>query len=92
MVIYAKNLSLQRITKKSKNTGKFQQPFILIVDQILSLKKAGKDTTYLENQIDIMVYKLYGLTYDEVKIIDPGFDKVLESFGLSKEDFARISV
>ena len=39
-----------------------------------------------------MVYKLYELTYEEVNIVDPGFDKVLESFDLSKEDFASISV
>ena len=26
-----------------------------------------------ENQIDIMVYKLYDLTYSEVKTIDPNF-------------------
>ena len=28
------------------------------------------DTSNLENQIDLLVYKLYGLTYDEVLIID----------------------
>ncbi len=50
-----------------------QKPFIQLVDQILSLKKAGKDTQKLEDQIDLMVYKLYGLTYDEVKIVDPEF-------------------
>ncbi len=27
----------------------------------------------LEKQIDVMVYKLYGLTYEEVKIIEPEF-------------------
>jgi len=27
----------------------------------------------IENQIDILVYKLYNLTYDEVKVIDPEF-------------------
>ena len=25
----------------------------------------------LERAIDLMVYKLYGLTYDEVKVVDP---------------------
>ena len=28
------------------------------------------DTSNLENQIDLLVYKLYGLTYDEVLIVD----------------------
>jgi hypothetical protein len=36
-----------------------------------TLKSQGKDTTALEQQIDNMVYKLYELTYEEVKIIDP---------------------
>ena len=29
------------------------------------------DTSILENQIDFLVYHLYGLTYDEVLIVDP---------------------
>ena len=64
-----------------------QNSIIDIVNQILSLKKQGKDTTDLENQIDVMVYKLYGLTYDEVKIVAPGFDKVLNSLNITKHDY-----
>ena len=54
---------------------KAQQPFIALVDQILSLKQKDPqaDTSALEKQIDVMVYKLYGLTYEEVKIIEPEF-------------------
>ncbi|MBL7148667.1 MAG: Eco57I restriction-modification methylase domain-containing protein [Candidatus Cloacimonetes bacterium] len=48
-----------------------QKQFEVLVDQILSDKKAGKDTQKLEDQIDLMVYKLYELTYVEVKIVDP---------------------
>lgn len=29
------------------------------------------DTSVLENQIDFLVYHLYGLTYDEMLIVDP---------------------
>ena len=29
------------------------------------------DTSSLEQQIDLLVYHLYGLTYDEVLIVDP---------------------
>lgn len=29
------------------------------------------DTSADERAIDLLVYKLYGLTYDEVKIVDP---------------------
>ena len=30
-----------------------------------------------ENQIDIMVYKLYNLTYSEVQTIDPTFPSIM---------------
>ncbi|MFN7376884.1 MAG: Eco57I restriction-modification methylase domain-containing protein [Pseudanabaena sp.] len=58
--------------------NKAQSVFIKNVDKILSLKSEGKDTTALEQQIDNLVYKLYELTYQEVKIIDPEF-KLTES-------------
>ena len=44
-----------------------------LVDDVTTIKK-GKtiaDTSALENQIDFIVYHLYGLTYDEVLIVDP---------------------
>jgi len=56
-----------------------QQPFISLVDKILS---TTKDDDYLDNpskqakvrelerQIDQMVYKLYGLTEEEIKIVE----------------------
>ncbi len=49
-----------------------QQPFIDKVDQILSLKKENPqaDTSALEREIDIMVYELYGLSEEEVKIVE----------------------
>ncbi len=50
---------------------KLQQPFITLVDQILAAKKKdpNADTSALEHQIDKMVYKLYGLTDDEIAIV-----------------------
>ncbi len=50
-----------------------RQPFVELVNQILALKEQGKDTSALEQQIDNLVYRLYDLTYDEVKVIDPDF-------------------
>lgn len=46
-----------------------------IVDKILKVKKLNSisDTAYLETQIDNLVYVLYDLTYDEVKIVEPDF-------------------
>ena len=44
-----------------------------LVSKVLELKKVNieADTTSLEYQIDFCVYHLYGLTYDEVLIVDP---------------------
>ena len=41
--------------------------------KVLTKKKSNlaTDTSVLENQIDFLVYHLYGLTYDEVLIVDP---------------------
>jgi len=49
-----------------------QQPFITLVDQILDAKKKdpSADTSALERQIDEMVYKLYGLTDEEIAIVE----------------------
>ena len=56
-----------------KNISKAEQnSFVTIADQILTLKKQNKDTDTknLESQIDQMVYKLYGLTPEEIKIVE----------------------
>lgn len=49
----------------------FLKPFITLVDQILAAKKKdpNADTSVLEKQIDEMVYKLYDLTDEEIKIV-----------------------
>lgn len=49
-----------------------QQPFITLVDQILKIKQkvADADTSTLEREIDAMVYALYGLTPEEIEIVE----------------------
>ena len=47
-----------------------QQPFIALVDKILTAKQQGKDTSTLESKIDEMVYRLYSLTDEEVRIVE----------------------
>ncbi|WP_375561412.1 Eco57I restriction-modification methylase domain-containing protein [Bernardetia sp. OM2101] len=56
----------------------------ILVNQILKSKKKNPktDTTDLENKIDILVYKLYELSYEEVLIID-------SDFGLSEEEYIK---
>ena len=49
-----------------------QQPFIKLVDKILADKKAGNDTSALEREIDILVYGLYGLSDEEILIVEGG--------------------
>jgi adenine-specific DNA-methyltransferase len=66
-----------------------QISFITIVDKILAAKQQNPqfDTKHLEDQIDIMVYKLYELTYEEVKVIDP---KIGEN--ISKIDYEQFQI
>ena len=49
-----------------------QQPFITLVDKILAAKAADPDadTSNLENEIDELVYGLYGLTDDQIAIVE----------------------
>jgi len=49
-----------------------QKPFVEIVDKILEMKKENPNanTTDLEKQIDNMVYDLYGLTKEEIDMVE----------------------
>ena len=49
---------------------KAQELFIKLVDKITALKKEGKSTANLEKEIDLMVYKLYELTDEEIAIVE----------------------
>ena len=46
---------------------------ISLVDDIIETKRINRkaDTSKVEQKIDYLVYKIYGLTYDEVLIVDP---------------------
>ncbi|MBI4652555.1 hypothetical protein HY745_15035 [Candidatus Desantisbacteria bacterium] len=72
-VMYLKNIPIQEISVSE------QQTFINLVDKILSITK---DADYPDNsikqtkvhdyecQIDQMIYELYGLTEEEIKIVE----------------------
>ena len=51
-----------------------QQPIISLVDQILAVKRTNSsaDTSALERDIDRLVYGLYGLTEEEIAVIEKG--------------------
>ena len=55
--------------------------------KVLTKKKSNlsTDTSALENQIDFLVYHLYGLTYDEVLIVDPETPISREEYEAYKE-------
>ena len=54
-------------------TPEKQQAVINLVNDILNIKETNSDadTLEIENNIDLLAYQLYGLTYDEVLIVDP---------------------
>lgn len=71
-----------------------QIPFINIVNRIIEIKlsanyiediKKQQSVKEYENQIDILVYKLYDLTYDEVLVID-------KDFSLSEEEYNNYAI
>ena len=49
-----------------------QKPIIALVDKILAAKKADSaaDTSKEEAEIDQLVYALYGLSEDEIKVVE----------------------
>ncbi|TWO27899.1 DUF7149 domain-containing protein [Campylobacter insulaenigrae] len=60
------------IPKINSKNEKLANKLVSLVDEILNLKEQDKNanTQELESQIDKIVYKLYNLTTDEIKIIE----------------------
>jgi adenine-specific DNA-methyltransferase len=80
--LYQQPLSEIPIKEVSNN---IQSILSSLAEQIILRKYEGKDTNALEQKIDNQVYRLYDLTYDEVKVIDP-------EFGLSEEEYNSIKL
>ena len=79
--IFINSMPIKKIQKK------LQKPFIDLVNDILLYKNQKKDSSLLEKEIDLMVYKLYGLTYDEVLLVEPEFSE-----HMSKEEYENLKV
>ena len=60
-------IPIPKITSKNK---KLTDEIINNVDKILTLKSKNADTNDLEAKIDSLIYELYNLTEDEIKIIE----------------------
>ncbi|MEA5485227.1 MULTISPECIES: Eco57I restriction-modification methylase domain-containing protein [Pseudanabaena] len=76
---YIKKLPLPNIDRL-KGTSIYK-----VANEVVTLKSEGKDTTALEQQIDNLVYKLYELTYQEVKASDPEFE-------LTEQEYTEIKM
>ena len=79
-----KKFALEKVPVIELNS-KNQKPFVDLVDQILVITKSDDYLTNpekqtkvkeLEKQIDQLVYKLYGLTDDEIEIVENFHKKV----------------
>ncbi|EAJ7789882.1 class I SAM-dependent DNA methyltransferase [Campylobacter coli] len=66
---YIEKLPIPKINSKNKNIA---NELVNSVDEILKAKEQDKNanTQELENKINSLVYKLYNLTEDEIKIIE----------------------
>lgn len=74
---YIQQLPIPDITLEQQNV------IINLVERILL--NQNKDTIKWEKEIDNCIYKLYNLTYQEVKIIDP-------DFSLSEQEYNNIKI
>jgi adenine-specific DNA-methyltransferase len=65
-IIYIEQLPILSATAGRK------APIVTLVNQVLAAKKADPkaDTSALENRIDQLVYQLYGLTEDEIAVVE----------------------
>jgi type II restriction/modification system DNA methylase subunit YeeA len=64
--VFFEQIKVKQITEKE------EKPFQKLVTEILKLKEenSSNDTSKLEREIDLLVYQLYGLTEEEIKIIE----------------------
>ena len=67
--IYLKQLPIATADEETKAS------ITPLVEQVLSIKQAdaAADTSGLESEIYVLVYRLYNFTYEEVLLVDPAF-------------------
>ncbi len=71
-----------------KRISKSQQSwFDKLVEEIIERKEKGKSASAAENKIDLMVYKLYQLSYGEVLVVDREFEKQMSRGEYEKVDY-----
>jgi len=60
-------------TPIKKPSAPLEQEISQLVNQVQAAKKDNQDTTTLERQIDLLFYKFYNLTHEEILIADSEF-------------------
>ena len=83
---YLKHFPVKRIDFNNKWEVILYEKIISNVQQTLENKQRMIDTTTLENRIDELVFMLYDLTYEEVKLIAPDFWLSEEEYDSIKRD------
>jgi hypothetical protein len=81
--IFINSMPIKRISYNS------QLPFVELVNEILQAKdiKPLFDTSDIEQKIDNLVYRLYNLTYEEVRVIDHDIESKI-----SEEEYNLIEI
>ena len=74
---FLKELKKQKITLKLSQQDEWEDYFN---DYRSACNHLSEQITETDKEIDLRVYKLYGLTYDEVLIVDA-------DFGVSREEY-----
>ncbi len=64
-----KRATIERFTLSEKNHN-LKDKIIKKIDEITRIKNLNKDIKNLECEMDILIYKLYNLTKEEIKIIE----------------------
>lgn len=77
-------LKKQKVELSLKQQDEWEEYFNEYKTQINQLQG---EITKADNQIDVMVYKLYNLTYQEVEIIDPNIRDII-----SKSDYDKFRI
>ena len=63
---FIENVPIPKVDKKT------EKEIVNLVEKVIEGKKVGIDTRELEGEIDKIVYWLYGLSEEEIKIVQEG--------------------
>jgi len=68
-----------------------QEPFTNLVDVIHAAKNGDQDTATIESRLDLMIYRLYEITYEEALFIDPRINQLISETEYRKASILELS-